>query len=91
MAATEVRAGDLSARRDDADAAWSVQRGHQPVGALERHGPVGEPWFTGRIHLDDVDEDLVAEGPTVLSTLRRLARLAHLECAATGALSPDRL
>ena len=90
-AATEVRAGDLSAALDDPDvgsAAWQVRLGRRPVGVLERRGPAGEPWFTGRIHLDDVDEDLVAEGPTVLSTLRRLKRLAHCRCAATGAASP---
>lgn len=83
----QVHAEDLDAVPDPVggDLTWSVWRGRERVGVLEQHGAGGGVWLSGRI-----DDDLVAEGPTALSVLRRLACRAHARCADPVLPSPVR-
>jgi hypothetical protein len=88
---TPLQAGDLLAVPDPQSPdvlAWSVWRGRERVGALEQRGPAGAVWLAGRIHLVDVDEDLVAEGPTALSVLRRLDCQSTTRCNVPAPTSP---
>lgn len=61
---------------------WSVYREGEPVGVLEQRGAGERAWLAGRI-ADDVAGDLVAEGPTALAVLRRLATRGELAAAAS--------
>ena len=64
---------------------WSVWRGADLVGVLEQHRAGPAVWVVGCI-----DGDLVAEGPTVLCVLRRLACRSTTRCARPGPSSPVR-
>lgn len=79
-----VYAGDLAAVPGPAERTWSVYRAGMPVVVLEQHRIGGPGWVAGRIR-DDVAGDLVAEGPTALSVLRRLATRRELAAAASPA------
>lgn len=91
-AACEMHADELDAVPEpDAAGAevWSVWCGLVRVGVLEQHRHGGLVWVAGRVA--GVDEDLVAEGPTALCVLRRLAcRRAHARCTVTAVPSPVR-
>jgi len=62
---------------------WTVWRGADQVGVLEVRRTGGTVWLAGR-----VDEDLVAEGPTALAVLRRLARRSQAQNVGSFPASP---
>lgn len=82
-----VSAGELVAAASPADGRWSVYLAGVLVGELVRQREVGHGWLVGRIR-DDVAGDLVAEGPTALAVLRRLA--LRRELAGAPSVSPVR-
>lgn len=92
LAGAGVHADELDAVQEPDTAGeevWSVWCGATRVGVLEQHRAGGSVWVAGRVA--GVDEDLVAEGPTALCVLRRLACLrAHARCTVAADSSPVR-